>query len=76
MPRKLELIWAGLFILLSAGTISQIFSWTLVFIVSLALSIVLAIVEMRSVSYHGVGWQRLNPGLPQWWEQQKNRELG
>jgi hypothetical protein len=75
MARKLELIWTGLFVVLAAGTLSQVVTWPIVFGISLAGSLVLAIVEMRSVSYHGVGWQWINPHLPQWWAAQQSREL-
>jgi hypothetical protein len=25
------------------------------------------VAEMLKPSYHGVGWQRINPRLPEWW---------
>ena len=67
MSRKLELIWTALFIILAAGAFSQLISWALVFGLSLVGSAFLAIIEMRSISYHGVGWRRINPNLPAWW---------
>ncbi len=61
MSRKLELIWTALFIILAAGAVAQLISWTFVFGLSLAGSTFLAIMEMRGISYHGVGWRRINP---------------
>jgi hypothetical protein len=34
------------------------------------------IVEMRKPSYHGVGWQRINPGLPAWWDARVAEKCG
>ena len=28
------------------------------------------LVEVRKPSYHGLGWQWINPALPTWWESQ------
>lgn len=41
--------------------------WPAVFAVAAALTLVLAAVEVRRPSYHGIGRRRLNRGLPEWW---------
>lgn len=72
MSRPLELIWAGVFVLLASATVAfDTPGWLVTTIVALVTTLVLVIVEMRKPSYHGVGWQRINPGLPAWWEAHK-----
>lgn len=69
MSRPLELAWAFLFATMAIATISfDLLSWPTVFAVSLASTLVLAAIEIRRLSYHGVGWRSLNPGLPEWWQ--------
>ena len=69
MSRPLELTWAGLFVVLAGFTIlSGSPSWVVTLAVSFVATVVLAAVEMRKPSYHGVFWWRINPELPQWWE--------
>lgn len=69
MSRPLELIWAGVFAALAAATISQnLLSWQTVFAISSLVTVIVAITEMRRPSYHGVGWHKLNPRLPEWWQ--------
>lgn len=69
MSRPLELVWAGVFLALAIAAIRlQVPAWPVVFAVSLAVTVVVAIVQLRLPSYHGVGWQRINPQLRQWWE--------
>jgi hypothetical protein len=69
MSRPLELIWAGIFASLAGATIALNFlSWPIVFVILSVVTIIVAIVEMRRPSYHGVAWQKLNPRLPEWWQ--------
>jgi len=69
IARPLELIWAGVFISLAGTTIAfEMPGWLVTVPVSLFVTVVVVVVEMRKPSYHGVGWQRINPGLPEWWE--------
>lgn len=69
MARQLELIWAGLFLLLSLGTVVVgAPSWPQTLLLSFAGTITLIAIQLRRPSYHGVLWQRVNPGLPEWWE--------
>ncbi len=71
IARSLELIWAGSFVLLAGATIAiEIPNWLVTTLVSLLVTMVLVVVEMRKQSYHGVGWQRINPNLLAWWESQ------
>lgn len=69
MSRSLELAWAGFFVgfAIAAGRLALL-SWPAVFAGSVALTLVLTYIEVRRPSYHGVGWQALNPGLPDWWK--------
>jgi len=68
MSRVLELIWAGIFAALAIASISfDLLSWATVFAISSAVTVIVAVVEARRPSYHGVGWQKLNPRLPEWW---------
>lgn len=53
--------------------------WALAFILSLLVTVVVMILQLRRPSYHGLGWQRINPGLPQWWQawwQAQGHEIG
>src|SRR5687768_7082849 len=69
MSRRLELIWAGIFAALAIAAISfDLLSWPAVFAISGAVTVIVAVIEARRPSYHGVGWQRVNPRLPEWWQ--------
>ena len=71
ISRPLELVWAGAFVALSSATIAfEAPGWLLTAAISLAVTIVVVVIEMRKPSYHGVGWQTINPGLRTWWESQ------
>ncbi len=68
MSRQLELIWAAAFAALAiAAAVFGALSWPIALALSAILTVVLTIIEMRRPSYHGVGWPRLNPRLPEWW---------
>lgn len=69
MARPLELLWGGVFVVLAGATVAfETPGWLVTALVSLLVTVAVVIVEMRKPSYHGVGWQRINPGLPAWWE--------
>jgi hypothetical protein len=69
MARQLELVWAGQFLLLSSSTLLMgAPTWLQTFLLTLAGTVVLIVIQLRKPSYHGVFWQMLNPGLPGWWE--------
>ena len=74
IPRCPELIWAGSFVSLSASTIyTDVPGWIATFATSLALSMFLICRSLFQPDYHGVCWQRINPGLRGWWEEQVGR---
>ncbi|MBX3436306.1 MAG: hypothetical protein KF861_02365 [Planctomycetaceae bacterium] len=69
MSRPLELIWAGIFVVLAGATIAfDEPGWLISTLASLLVTVLVVTVEMCKPSYHGIAWQRLNPGLPEWWE--------
>jgi hypothetical protein len=69
--RPLELAWSACFLAL---TITNIATgkpgWTATFGASLLVTLVVLMLQLRRPSYHGIAWQRINPGLLQWWESQ------
>lgn len=69
IARKPELIWASVFILLTSSTaLTQKPAWTVTFTLSFLVAVVLIYLETKKPHYHGIGWQRINPGLREWWE--------
>lgn len=69
MARPLELTWAASFVVLAGATVAiDTPGWLVTATVSLVVTVVVTVVELRKPSYHGVGWQWVNPGLPAWWE--------
>jgi hypothetical protein len=77
MARPLELGWAAVFLALAAGTVAlDVPGWSVTASVSLVATVVVVMVEMRKPSYHGLAWQRINPGLPAWWEAWKAESGG
>ena len=74
MSRPLELAWATVFTGLAAGSIAAEFpSWIVTIVLSLCTTVSVVVLEMRRPSYHGVGWQKINPGLRERWEAQTNQ---
>ena len=66
-----ELIWSGIFLAATIGTI--IFSipgWPLTIAISLVTTIILIAREVKKPSYHGIMWRRFNPNLHDWWEKE------
>jgi hypothetical protein len=69
MARPLELVWAGMFVALAGATVAfETPGWLVTLVLSLLVTVVVVVVELRKPSYHGVAWQWINPGLPAWWE--------
>jgi hypothetical protein len=69
VARPLELAWSGVFIVLMYCTV--MFgrpTWAVAIGCSLLATVVVIGLEMRKPSYHGVLWERINPGLREWWE--------
>ena len=70
MRRSFELIWAALFVILASLSLSyNVPTWPVTVLIMLAVTLVLTVLQVRQPSYHGIFWQQLNPGLPQWWEE-------
>jgi hypothetical protein len=77
MARPLELAWTGVFVTLAAATVAlDVPGWPVTVSVSLVATVVVVVVEIRKPSYHGLGWQWINPGLPAWWESWKTGSSG
>ncbi len=75
VSRPLELVWAVLFVLLSASTILTSFPpWSYTFSTMLLVTAILTVVQIQRPSYHGVFWRRLNPNLPQWWTNNRKNQ--
>ena len=69
MARPLELTWAAAFLALASATLlTEAPGWPITTVVSLAVTLVVVVLQMRKPSYHGLGWQRINPDLRAWWE--------
>jgi hypothetical protein len=69
MARPLELLWGGVFVTLAGATIAMdVPGWLATTAVSLGVTVIVVVIEIRKPSYHGIGWKRINPGLPAWWE--------
>lgn len=73
MARPLELAWAVVFVALAAATlVLDAPGWPMTTSISLVATAVVVALQMRKPSYHGVGWQRINPGLRAWWDASKS----
>jgi hypothetical protein len=69
MARPLELLWTGVFLALAVATLLADFpGWPVTTAIALAVTAAVVVLQMRKPSYHGVGWQRINPNLRSWWE--------
>ena len=74
IKRRKELIWAAIFVISSALFIAyQMFSATILIIANILVAVILIALETREPDYHGIFWQRLNPGLEQWWSDRNDR---
>lgn len=71
IPRVPELIWATVFVLLAGSTILfEVPGWGMAFGLSLVCSAALIWRATKRQDYHGLLWERWNPGLREWWEEQ------
>ena len=69
MARPFELIWAATFLALASATLlTEAPGWPVTTGVSLVMTVAVVVLQMRKASYHGLGWQRINPGLRAWWD--------
>jgi hypothetical protein len=72
MARPYELAWAAAFLAAASATLlTGSPGWPATIALSLAVTLVVVVLQMRRPSYHGVLWQRVNPGLREWWEQRR-----
>ena len=75
MSRPLELVWAGLFVLLAVSTFYfDLPSWNYTIAVMLVVTLMLALVQLLQPSYHGVFWRKINPKLEHWWAAREGRK--
>jgi hypothetical protein len=73
MARPFELTWAAIFLALASATLlTEAPGWPFTTGASLAATAVVVMLQMRRPSYHGLGWQCINPGLRAWWEAARN----
>jgi hypothetical protein len=71
VARPLELTWSVIFVVLAGSTIvTEQPGWAVTLGVTLVATLLVIVVQVRKPSYHGIGWQRLNPKLHEWWETQ------
>ncbi len=69
MSRMPELIWASVFSILGILSLrAEILNWNLSIALSLMATLTLVTLEVKKPSYHGVLWQKINPGLPSWFK--------
>ena len=69
LSRSLELVWAGVFlVLLSLKIDSDFVSWKTTMAMILCVTHIVVICEMKKSSYHGIFWRRVNPNLKDWWD--------
>ncbi|HPW57100.1 MAG TPA: hypothetical protein PLK58_00550, partial [Candidatus Rifleibacterium sp.] len=60
--------WAAIFVISSVFFIVyQMFSAAFLIIANFLLAAVFIALETREPDYHGIFWQKINPGLEQWW---------
>jgi hypothetical protein len=72
IARKPELIWAAVFTILTGSTVViGKLGWIVTFTLSFLVAVVLIYLETKKPHYHGIGWQKINPGLREWWENQQ-----
>ena len=69
ISRVLELVWTTIYIAVTLFIVrSHAASWTPMALLPLVTTVFVIGIELRKPSYHGIGWQRINPDLPEWWE--------
>lgn len=72
VARRPELFWATVFVAsVAAHQFADLPWWGVATIVAGTTVVVLAN-ELRKPSYHGILWQRINPGLRTWWASQQS----
>jgi hypothetical protein len=75
VARAPELIWSASFLFVAVPTVlTGIPGWPLTIATALLSTIGVVVCEMRKPSYHGIGWQWINPGLEAWWHAARRAE--
>lgn len=68
VSRSLELIWTIVFVVLAGIRLrTGAIEWSTIYWTTGVLTALLVGIEMRKRSYHGAGWETINPGLRDWW---------
>jgi hypothetical protein len=68
VSRRLELAWGAIFTVLAGATLAADFpGWLITVAISLAITVIVVVLEMRQPSYHGIFWRSVNPQLREWW---------
>jgi len=76
ISRGPELIWAAVFVLLCASRLLfHVPGWMATFLGSVLVAMLLIALEMVRPCYHGIGWQKINPTLPEWWKSKGTQEF-
>ena len=71
LARRLELAWATIFIGLCGSQIAAGQPGvTVTLLCTLVTTGIVIASQLRNPSYHGIGWQRINPKLLDWWRAQ------
>ena len=74
MSRTPEIIWSFVFLSAFYGQLKlAALSFNLALLISLFMTVVLVIFEIRKPSYHGICWEMLNPKLPKWFAERQKR---
>jgi hypothetical protein len=74
MSRVPELIWSGIFLCFAGFSVSTGHpSWLITFSLSTSVTFILILLEIQKPRYHGIFWQRLNPNLPNWFDETRGK---
>jgi hypothetical protein len=77
LARRLELAWSASFVGLCSCQIAIGKPGVAVALIAILIATAIVIAsQLRDPGYHGIGWQRLNPKLAQWWEAQFQSDEG
>ena len=69
ISRDLELVWGAIYIAITLFVVrSHATARTPMALLPLIATAFVIGIELRKPSYHGVGWRRINPSLPEWWD--------
>lgn len=64
----LELWWAVAYLPITSVMLAQLIPWQLGVGLAVLLCAAVIAIAMRSPTYHGLGWQRVNPELRERWD--------